>query len=270
MKHRLAIAAIFKHENLYLREWIEYHRMVGVDHFYLYDNDGGEEALKILKQYREEGLVTHHPWTHFDGTKHDRYTRFVARDKNHLAFGHAARHYREQCQWLMKIDIDEFLVPLEGDQLLPIIERYASNPRIRGIRIPRINFGHSGHTKKPAGLTIEAYTCRESAKSDHKDLARGEFLSNNDYSSSAHSWRYRLLKRGRTIGESKVADMRVNHYYTKSLEEYLARQSHNLHRGASEEDFFKQNETLNAISDDDMQRFVPELRARLGLEAGET
>jgi len=239
MKHRLAIAAIFKHENLYLREWIEYHRMVGVDHFYLYDNDGGEEALKILKQYREEGLVT-------------------------------PRHYREQCQWLMKIDIDEFLVPLEGDQLLPIIERYASNPRIRGIRIPRINFGHSGHTKKPAGLTIEAYTCRESAKSDHKDLARGEFLSNNDYSSSAHSWRYRLLKRGRTIGESKVADMRVNHYYTKSLEEYLARQSHNLHRGASEEDFFKQNETLNAISDDDMQRFVPELRARLGLEAGET
>ena len=35
MKSRLAIAAIFKHENAYLREWIEFHRLVGFDHFFL-------------------------------------------------------------------------------------------------------------------------------------------------------------------------------------------------------------------------------------------
>ena len=44
MKSRLAIAAIFKHENDYLQEWIEFHRLVGFDHFFLYDNDGSEET----------------------------------------------------------------------------------------------------------------------------------------------------------------------------------------------------------------------------------
>ena len=29
---------------MYLKEWLEYHQMVGVDHFYLYDN-GREIAL---------------------------------------------------------------------------------------------------------------------------------------------------------------------------------------------------------------------------------
>ena len=266
MKHRLTIAAIFKHENPYLREWIEYHRMVGFDHFYLYDNDGGEEALQILKPYIEKGLVTRHPWLQFDGTRRDGPTYFSFQDKNHRAFAHAASTYRDSFDWVLKIDIDEFLVPLEGDDLRPIIDRYAADSQIRGIRVPRINFGHSGHMEKPKGLVIESYTLRESATSDHKDLARGEFLSSNNYSSSAHSWSYRLLKRGRTLGEQEVSDMRIHHYYTKSRDECLQRQNNMRTRPVTEEEFLEQNQHLNATSDPGMLRFVPELRARLGLE----
>jgi hypothetical protein len=29
-----------------LREWIEYHRLVGVDHFYIYDNNPGTWSCK--------------------------------------------------------------------------------------------------------------------------------------------------------------------------------------------------------------------------------
>ena len=142
MKHRLAIAAIFKHENPYLAEWIEYHRIVGVEHFFLYDNDTGDESRQILRSYLDEGLITVHPWTHFDGTRHDRPTRFGGRDKNHMAFGHAAQHHRDECDWLMKIDIDEFMVPLEGSSLLPLIDHY-DNKKVKGIEIPRIDFGNS-------------------------------------------------------------------------------------------------------------------------------
>jgi hypothetical protein len=264
MKHRLVIAAIFKNENPYLREWIEFHRLVGCDHFYLYDNDGGEEALGILEPYIDEGLVTHHPWMHFDGTRHDRPTFFLARDKNHLAFGHAAQNYRDQFEWIMKIDIDEFLVPLEGNDLRPILDHYTSDPGIRGIRIPRVNFGHSGHMTSPRGLVIESYTSREAELSDHKDLGRGDYLSENKFSSSAHRWSYRLLKGGRTLREREVTDMRVNHYYTKSLEECLQRQNTMLTRPVSKDQFLAQNQGLNTTSDQGMLRFVPELRLRLG------
>ncbi|MBR2734192.1 MAG: glycosyltransferase family 2 protein, partial [Selenomonadaceae bacterium] len=37
--HDLAIAAILKNEGHYIKEWLDYHLLAGVDHFYLYDND---------------------------------------------------------------------------------------------------------------------------------------------------------------------------------------------------------------------------------------
>ena len=35
----LSVCAIFKDEASYLKEWIEYHKLVGVQHFYLYENE---------------------------------------------------------------------------------------------------------------------------------------------------------------------------------------------------------------------------------------
>ena len=33
-----SICAIFKDEARFLREWLEYHRLIGIEHFYLYNN----------------------------------------------------------------------------------------------------------------------------------------------------------------------------------------------------------------------------------------
>ena len=38
-KYKLSITTLFKYEVDFLREWIEYHRAVGVEHFYLYENN---------------------------------------------------------------------------------------------------------------------------------------------------------------------------------------------------------------------------------------
>ena len=43
-KYNLSICAIFKNEAKYLKEWIEYHRIFGVDHFYLY-NIGSRDSF---------------------------------------------------------------------------------------------------------------------------------------------------------------------------------------------------------------------------------
>ena len=262
----LAIAAIFRNENPYLVEWLEFHRLVGVEHFFLYDNDGGAEARALLAPYLEAGIVTRHPWTHLDGTRHDRPTRLGARDKNHLAFAHAARHHRSECAWLLKIDLDEFLVPLDGDSLAPLLARF-DRARVRGIQVPRINFGHSGHRARPPGLVIESYLLREAAVSDHKDIANTDFLSDNRFVNSAHRWGYRWLAGGRLVRPREVASLRIHHYYTKSLEESLRRQNMMRTRPTSEAEWEAQNAQLNAVRDETMLRFAKALHERVARPA---
>lgn len=255
-KYFLAFATNFKNENRYLREWLDYHLLVGVEHFYLYDQDGGEEAREILSSYESGGVVTRHPWTHYDGTKYDGPTRFYQRNKNHMGFAHCAKNYRNDFQWVMKIDVDEFLYPADGNEsLLPWLRRLDAK-RVKGCSVPRINFGNNGHRTAPDGGVLGAYLRREVSASDHKDLANGDFLSDNRFCYSAHSWHYKWYKPGKFLNSKEVAGWRVNHYYTKSLEEYLSRQNVSRGRPGGEEGFFQKNEGCNEVYDDGMMKFV--------------
>ena len=62
-KYKVAICAIFKNEALYLKEWIEYHKIVGVEHFYLYNNNSEDNYEAILAPYIQDGTVTLTQWT---------------------------------------------------------------------------------------------------------------------------------------------------------------------------------------------------------------
>jgi hypothetical protein len=264
MKHHLVIAAIFKNENSYLEEWLEYHLLVGFDHIYLYDNEGSLEVRELLAPYFRAGVVSHHPFTWADGTRYDRPTRFGGRDKNHVAFGHAARHYRGEFDWIMKIDVDEFLVPLDGESVSELIDR-RDPKQVKCIRVPRFNFGSDGHRSKPNGLVVESYMKREAASSDHKDLGNARFLSRNGLTNSAHRWGFRLLAGGGTMGEQDVEDLRVHHYFTKSRDEYMTRQNTMKGRKLSEEGFADYDSSANAVEDDSLRRFAPEIKRRIAL-----
>lgn len=48
---------IFKDEAPYLEEWIEYHRLVGVDRFYLYDNNSSDDYMDRIRRYVDEGIA---------------------------------------------------------------------------------------------------------------------------------------------------------------------------------------------------------------------
>ena len=43
MRKSIAIVAIARKENAYINTWIQYHRELGIDHFYVYDNSHGDE-----------------------------------------------------------------------------------------------------------------------------------------------------------------------------------------------------------------------------------
>ena len=56
----LSITAVLQNEAPYIKEWIEYHRLVGVERFYIYDNESTDNVKEILKPYIDLGIVCYH------------------------------------------------------------------------------------------------------------------------------------------------------------------------------------------------------------------
>ena len=138
---RLGIVVIVRNEAPYLEEWLGYHVALGVDHVFLYDNGSDDDLAQVVERHVNHGLLTLVHWP-LPGGQLD-------------AYSHALRFFGPSVDWLAFIDVDEFLVPLVDDDLPTFLDRF---PDAADIRIPRVDFGFSGHRTPPAGLTIDAYT----------------------------------------------------------------------------------------------------------------
>src|SRR5689334_2989142 len=100
----LSIHAMFKYETKWLREWIEYHRLVGVEHFDLHTNEEDLAApLAVLQPYVDSGVVSLRQSPTFD---------FPSQCANYTAVARRVASARAT-EWLAFIDLDEFLLPLE-------------------------------------------------------------------------------------------------------------------------------------------------------------
>src|SRR5277367_3568367 len=64
-KHFLSLCSLFKDEAKFLKEWIEYHLLIGVDHFYLYNLESSDSSKKVLREYVSRGIVTLINWPDF-------------------------------------------------------------------------------------------------------------------------------------------------------------------------------------------------------------
>lgn len=140
----LSVCMNFKDEAPYLKEWLDYHLVAGVEHFFLFDNNSTDNYLDILKPYREKKLVTLH-----------------SSNKNPVkpvVYQHVLNNYSDLSRWIGFIDCDEYVCPIEKNDLKDSLRDYEKYPAV-GINWKM--FGSSGHDKKPDGLVIENYTIRE-------------------------------------------------------------------------------------------------------------
>ena len=221
----LAIIAIVRGEAEFLREWIEFHLMMGVEHFVIYDNGGDEPTRDILANYSGSGAVTRIPWPDLAELRGNwRDTDFVSIQE--LAYGNCARRFQNRIDWLMKIDVDEFVYPaaVAAGSVADVL-RELDRERVLGLEIPMRNFGSSGHEQRPDGLVIENYTrCQDRLSPGSKSIGNTRFLS-ADAAVDAHLYRYSLGARlcGRRVIDRSSSDqiLRLNHYRTKSREDFM-------------------------------------------------
>ena len=64
-EHYLAMFCIVRNEDPYIEEWLEFHLMMGVTHFFIYDNGSTDRTRDILSRYQTEGVATIVPWDNF-------------------------------------------------------------------------------------------------------------------------------------------------------------------------------------------------------------
>jgi hypothetical protein len=156
-KYNLAICALFKNEAKYLKEWIEYHRLIGVDHFYLYDNGSKDLpfAMRAVGPYLKKKVVTLTQWPDLLPLESAQEAFKWALSTQITAYENALKIKAEkETKWLIFLDVNEFLVPSGEKSLLEILEEHEDTP---GIAITARAFDASQIDTLPAKkLVIES------------------------------------------------------------------------------------------------------------------
>ncbi len=130
-KFNLSICTLFRNESKYLKEWIEYHRLVGVDHFYLYNNGSMDNFTEILTPYFKEGLITLIQWPDLVREQSEENAYKWALSTQVTAYENAVKIWAiKESKWLVFLDVEEFLVPAENSNLKQILEMYEDSPAV--------------------------------------------------------------------------------------------------------------------------------------------
>jgi hypothetical protein len=209
----VVVVCIVKDEADYLEEWIAYHVALGVDHFVIYDNGSTDGSTALLERYINHGLVTRIDWPIGGGQL--------------AAYNHALRMFGATADWLAFYDIDEFLVPLLDDDIPSFLERFGE---AADVRVPRVEFGFSGHRAAPSGLSIDAYTqvanvldLDPSLPPRVKSVVQPGAVSAIDIHLAFPADDPAPGSPTATAEESVRGVAQLNHYYTRSFDEFEAK-----------------------------------------------
>ncbi len=265
--YKLAICAMFQDEAPYLREWIEFHKILGVEHFYLYNDGSYDNFAEVLQPYLFEGSVTLTNW----GKEGER------GDWNGLqeaAYADCLEKVRDDVHWLAIIDIDEFIVPVYHPTLIEFLQQYHA---CAGIKIAWQDFGTSFVEDLEEGKTLIESLVYKAHKNDpinnnHKTICQPKLVKkiqihDCDYLPPFHSTRP-LSPFGRQVDPRGVEAIRLQHYWTRTNRYFreikIPRRERIENRAYCQEEIHELNQKLNAVVDRTAFRFVPQLRKALG------
>lgn len=252
-KSKFAICAIFKDEGKYLKEWIEYHRFIGVDKFYLYNNNSKDNYYEVLKPYIELNIVE--------------LKNYPGKQKQFDCYNDCLIDHKFDSKYIAFIDIDEFIFDYDKKGIEKIENTFSKYPNASSIQINWMIFGSNNQEKYKDDLVVKRFIKRSKIDFDmnkhtksivnprktlcfinpHYPLTIGKYSSINLYGDVLNN---------HLNSKFDENDVRINHYFDKSKEEYILKRQ----RGTADGNPIRAMELFsyhdkNDIYDDSMKLF---------------
>ena len=227
----LAVVSIMKNEEPYVKEWLDYHLLAGVDHFYIYDNDSTPEFKKILQPYIDAGIVT--------------YSSYPGKARQLEAYFDAVQLYRFSCRYMSWIDADEFIFPKSKPTIVEVVDEILQDkPRVGGLSVNLNAYGSNNLEKADYNVgVLERFTRRAENNwtPPHEEIESIKKAGNAHVSTIANPRRVNFfptphapvyvdtchavnengdIVKGYLNFPVTTEKIVMNHYHTKSYEEY--------------------------------------------------
>lgn len=215
----IALCVIAKNENLYIKEFVEYYKNLGIKKIYLYDNNdiNGENFNIILNKYLNSEFVK---------IKNIRGKSEIQT----LAYNHCYKTNLNKYSWFLFLDVDEYLFIKNNRTLL----NFLSDDRFLNCNSIFINYNEYGDsdlleydnrsilkrfTKSRYGICGKSLT-RGGLKNAKIDIHKPLYINNYCNSEGGSE---ELFKDKISSSKIVVNDAEIKHFITKSLEEFYQR-----------------------------------------------
>ncbi len=211
-KDLLLMSTIVRNEDEYIKQWIEYHTLLGVDKFIIYDNSGNKDAnpksghllgkgknsnlQELLSSYVNSGRVIMLNWPFEE--------KFQQTHQNHSIWAFMSSKY------IGFFDVDEYINPQNHTILIKdILESYFLKQKLNkcfigGIRIPNRFFYNPLRFKDDNYKFLFFYNC---SSKFNKNIGKCFILPENVKTFSVHE-----ITRGEKLIDITDSEIYFNHY----------------------------------------------------------
>lgn len=205
VKYMSSICLLAKDEDRYLDEWIMYHIGIGIDHIFIYDNGSKNPISEFIKKYPDniQSKITVIDFSgEYDNIQTDCYSHYL-------------ENYSQLSTWTAFIDADEFINIAHYNSINEFLRQY---DKVSVIAMDFVEFNANGQVKYEDKPVRERFTKRSEV--ENPDYAPKVFVKCSRIDSFEIHYPMYCSKRFRAIDTDKETSIYLEHYYTKSFEEF--------------------------------------------------
>jgi len=196
---KVALVCIAKNEDVYINEWISYHRKLGFDHIFIYEND----------------------WVSGINLPYVTTIQFPGRSRQFASYNDFINKHKQEFDYVAFFDCDEFLVLKKHQNVQDFLSEHG-NPN--GVAINWQVYGSNGKLKRDGNSIIKQFTRRQNGVNHHIKTILN--LKSNAYMSIAHHPNIptfdpkgiKVIGPFHPHGDDSIAIL--NHYYLMSFEDW--------------------------------------------------
>tara|TARA_R110001583_G_scaffold166104_3_gene318860 strand:+ start:7660 stop:9639 length:1980 start_codon:yes stop_codon:yes gene_type:complete len=257
--YELAICCIVKNEGLDISEWIAFHWLQGVEHFFIFDNGSTDTTRAEIGRF-PSSIYTLINWPQRPGQQ--------------AAYQYALTRFRSKSKWMAFIDADEYLFCPDGKDLRVQLKGYAD---YSGVGAHWCIYGSAGVRDKGEKLAIDAFQQRAPLECGVNRHIKS--IVQPSQTLGALNTPHIFVTRGAIVNEQREPlspfehgidphitheRFRINHYVVKDQRNWIIKQGNGLASAAMRrKESFRDAHDRNDVHDPVLSKSMSAVRAVL-------